>query len=110
MSQTIDKITQHFDSLNRRSIHIAEWDVTIYSTPVTIAERNRIYKGNKGDNDFDTIINILIVKAQDEAGKPLFTIADRPALLNKADSSVITRVASHLMGSGTPTADELKND
>lgn len=110
MSQTIDKITQHFDSLNRRSIHIAEWDVTIYSTPVTIAERNRIYKGNKGDNDFDTIINILIVKAQDETGKPLFTIADRPALLNKADASVIAKVAAHIMGADAPNSEELKND
>jgi|TARA_R110000822_G_scaffold115401_10_gene247187 hypothetical protein len=110
MSQTIDNITSHFDSLNRRSLHVPEWNVTVYSTPVTIGERNRIYKGNKGDNDFDTIINILIVKALDEAGKALFTIADRPALLNKADSSLVAKLAAHIMGSDAPNADELKNE
>lgn len=106
MSEIIDLITSHFDSLSQGSIEVPEWNTTIYFTPVSIAERNRIYKGSTGDNDYTTLVNILIVKAQDKDGKPLFTKADTPKLLTKADSAVVTRIAAAIMAG--PKADELK--
>lgn len=109
MSDTIlDRITAHFDSLGRRCVEVPEWGTTLHFSPVTIAERNRIYKGSRGDNDYSTLVRIVIVKAQDASGSPLFTVADEPKLLNHADSAVITRIAAAIMSGDAPRADELK--
>jgi hypothetical protein len=109
MSDAISRITEHFNSLGIRKLDVPEWGMTIYSTPVTVAERTRIYRNSKGDNDYETVVEILLVKSLDEKGAKLFTAADKPALLQKADSNVCIRVAAWLMSSDTPKADELKN-
>jgi hypothetical protein len=109
MSDTLSRITAHFDSLGVREIAIPEWDLTIYCTPISVAERTRIYKGQRDDNDYETVVNILLVKAKDKDGKPIFTIADKATLLQKADSGVVIRVAAEIMAGGAPKAAELKN-
>lgn len=110
MSDAISKITAHFEALGTRELHVPEWGMTIYWTPVTVAERTRIYSGTKGDNDYETVVKILLDKARDADGKKIFTIDDRPALLQRADSSVVIRVAADIMsGGGAPVAKELKN-
>ena len=111
MSDVLSRITAHFDSLGVREIHVPEWDVTFYVTPVTVAERQRIYGAGKvGDNDFELLVRILIEKARDKDGKKVFTIADKPALLQRADSAVLVRVAGEILSGGEPPkGDELKN-
>ena len=110
MSEITDRIRAHFQSLGVREFIVPEWDnLTIYSTPVTLAERHRIYAGVKSDNDYEVLAKIIITKAQDKDGAKLFTIADKPALLNAADSSVLIRVAAEIMNGGAPPAAELKN-
>lgn len=108
MSEILDRITAHFDSLGKRTIEVPEWGCTIHATPVTIAERNRIYKNSKGDNDYATLVRMIVVKATDADGKPMFNAADEPKLLNHADSTVIVRVAAEIMSVGAPRADDLK--
>lgn len=105
----ISRITQHFESLGIRKIEIPEWDAVIYCTPVTVAERTRIFAGLKGENDFEVCVRALIEKARDENGKKLFTAADRPALLQKADADVLITVAAKILNNSAPRADELKN-
>jgi hypothetical protein len=108
MSELLDRITAHFDSLGQRQLVVPEWETTIYFTPVTIADRNRIYKGSKGENDYETMVNIIIVKALDQDGKHHFTSADKPKLLQHADSALIARVAAAIMNGDAPNAEELK--
>lgn len=111
MSEAISKITSHFEALGTRVIEVPEWGLTIYSTPVTVAERNRIYSKGGGDNDFELLVRILIEKARNEKGEKLFTIADKAVLIQKADSSVLIRVATEIMSGpqNAPGFDELKN-
>lgn len=108
MSEILSKITSHFESLGVRTIRVPEWDLSIYATPVTVAERQRIFAGLKGENDYELCIRVLIEKAKDAEGKKLFTIADKPTLLQKADSAVVIRVAAEILSSG-PDSGELKN-
>jgi len=108
MSEITDRIAAHFESLGTREITVPEWDATIYCQPVTIAERQRIYKDSKNDNDYETLVKILIVKARDKEGAAIFTIADRQTLLIKTDSAVLVRVASEIMRSDAPDSAELK--
>lgn len=113
MNEALSKIAAHFDAIGTRKIEVPEWGLDIYTSPVTIAERTRIYSGTKGDNDYELLVRILIAKARDAEGKPLFTLADKATLLQRADSNVLIRVAADIMsGAATvqpPNADELKN-
>ena len=111
MSDVLARIASHFESLGVREITVPEWDVSFYVTPVTVAERQRIYAGGKGgDNDFEILVRILIEKARDKDGKRLFTLADKAALMQKADSAVLVRVAGEILSGGdAPRSDELKN-
>jgi hypothetical protein len=106
--EAIDLVREHFNSLGTKRIEVPEWKLVIYSAPMTLAEKNRVYKKSVA-SDMDLLVDILIMKATDEAGKKLFTIEHRPTLLNKADSNVVARVANEMISSDSPKADELKN-
>lgn len=108
MPSAIDRVRAHFDAIGTRKIEVPEWELTVYATPATIEERRRIYK-NDEENSFAVCVEILLVKAKDADGKPLFQLEDKAALLRHADSSVIVRVASAIMASDAPDAAELKN-
>lgn len=113
MNEALAKIAAHFDAIGTRKIEVPEWGLDIYTSPVTIAERTRIYAGTKGDNDYDLLVRILITKARDAEGKAMFTVADKATLLQRADSNVLIRVAAEIMSGGSsqtpPNADDLKN-
>lgn len=109
MSEITDKIKAHFEALGTREIPVPEWGITIYTTPVTVAERARIYGQGAKSNDQDFVARILVTKAKDRDGKPLFTLEDQAVLLQKADSGVLIRVAAAIMNGDSPPAAELKN-
>jgi hypothetical protein len=110
MSDAISRVKAHFDSLTPRTITVPEWgDLEIHATPVTLSERSRIYAGAEKLDEHEVVCRILIHKAKDRDGKPLFTQADMPALLHHSDPTVVVRVASQIMAQGAPEASELGN-
>lgn len=104
----IDLVREHFASLGTRKIEVPEWKLTIYAAPVTLAEKNRLYKKSK-ESDMELLVDLLIMKATDANGQKLFTLDHKPTLLNKADSNVVGRVANAILADEAPKADELKN-
>lgn len=92
----IDNVKAHFQSLETLTIDVPEWDLTIYADPVTLKEKNRLFKMAKND-DMAFFIHVLIMKAKDEAGNSHFTLADKHDLMVKADTDVITRVANQIL-------------
>lgn len=108
MSEAAEKIKQHFGSMGRRSLAVPEWGLTLWWTPVTLADRHKIYAGSKSENDYKVLAEILLVKAENEDGSKMFTPDDRAALLQKTDSEIMIRVAATIMSGGPPAA-ELKN-
>jgi hypothetical protein len=104
----IDLVREHFASLGTRKIEVPEWKLTVYAAPVTLAEKNRLYKKSR-ESDMELLVDLLIMKAIDANGQKLFTIDHKPTLLNKADSNVVARVANAILADEAPKADELKN-
>jgi len=104
----IDLVREHFASLGTRKIEVPEWKLTVYAAPVTLAEKNRLYKKSK-ESDMELLVDLLIMKATDANGQKLFTLEHKPTLLNKADSNVVGRVANAILADEAPKADELKN-
>ena len=109
MSEAIDRVRAHFDSISTaKRIEVPEWGMTIFCTPVTLAEKNRLF-GKSAAGNLELLVDVLLLKATDEKGAQLFDISDRPTFLNRADSNVVGRVASEIMGTDSPKGDELKN-
>ena len=104
----IDLVREHFASHGTRKIDVPEWKLVVYSSPVTLSEKNRLYRKSK-DSDMELLVDILIMKATDEHGTKLFTVEHKPTLLNKADSNVVGRVANAILADDAPKADDLKN-
>jgi hypothetical protein len=104
----IDLVREHFAALGTRSIEIPEWKLTIYSTPVTLAEKNRLYRKAK-ESDMELLVDVLILKATDKDGNKLFTADHKMTLLHKADSNLIARAANFILSEAAPSVDDLKN-
>jgi len=104
----IDLVREHFSSLGSKVIEVPEWKLTIHATPVTLSEKNKLYRKSR-DNDMELLVDILILKATDAKGEKLFNIDHRPTLLNKADSNVIARVANAILADEAPKVEDLKN-
>ena len=103
--RAIDAVTAHFKSLGTLHIDVPEWQVDgkpmrIFYTPVTIAEREKLTAKSGSDLDLE----VLLLKAKDEAGKPLFTIEDKMILRSAGVSGVIQRVS--LAITAVPTVEE----
>jgi hypothetical protein len=104
----IDLVREHFASLGTKMIEVPEWKLTVYATPVTLSEKNKLYRKSR-ENDMELLVDILILKATDADGKKLFDIDHKPTLLNKADSNVIARIANSIISTEAPSVEDLKN-
>lgn len=94
----LDRVTGHFAAMQPKQIHVPEWGVTIHASPITVADMDIIDRA-KGAGA--KAVAILLRKAKDEQGNPLFAATEEWELLNKADPRVVDRVALEIFGSGS---------
>jgi hypothetical protein len=98
----IDRATAHFSLYKTRTIEVPEWPaedgspLLIYCPPITLAQKQKIsnYADNMGV--MEALAQTLVLLAKDEAGKPLFTIADKHALMHRTDPDVLARVVREM--------------
>ena len=108
-----DVIRKQYDSQGRHKAEAPEWDMTIWASPLTLGEKAKMYEFKTGSagKQFLVFAQILIMKAEDEAGNKLFTPKDLDMLTNHADPEVVSRVAKDLiMDAPDEEVGELKND
>ena len=96
----LDNMTQHFSSQEVKVIEVPEWGeegapLQIYHKPFTLSEQKKLYSMSKEDN-IEMLAYTLILKAIDENGEKLFTLADKPALMHKVDPYILARVAGEI--------------
>ncbi|WP_375332830.1 MULTISPECIES: hypothetical protein [unclassified Candidatus Tisiphia] len=99
----IDRIKAHFDAKEIKVIEVTEWGdaenpLYIHCSPLTLAQKNRLYKMAKED-DLGLMVEALIMKAKDTEGNCLFSRADKPNLMRNCDPDVLIRVATSIMES-----------
>ena len=113
--RAIDKLKKAYNVENRSSYAIYKGDelvLKIFWSPLTIADRDNINNTlralNKGDEEgnLDFALQVIIQKAQDEAGKLLFSEADRPALRREVPLAVLLDI----MGKMQDVGDEVDPD
>ena len=108
----IEKAKAHFKDKTVNVIEVPEWGddgkpFLIYSTPFTLAEKDKIFKGSQ-ESSLKVLVDCLILKAKDQKGDPLFTLEHKRDLLNSVDPDVIVRIANEMIATAS-VEDTIKN-
>ena len=100
----IDRVKSHFETLKTITIEVEEWKdehgnpSMFYSEPLTLEEKNIIFKKSNNFQDLTILVDLLIMKLQvkNDKGEMIkaFSPEDKFALRKKADGKVIDRIAS----------------
>ena len=103
----IDRVKTHFECLQTITIEVPEWKddqgnpSIFYSEPLTLEEKNIIFKKSNNFADLTVLVDLLIMKLQikDEKGnlKKAFKLEDKIELRRKADSNVIASIANKIL-------------
>ena len=103
----IDRVKTHFETLQTITIEVPEWKdedgkpSVFYSEPLTLEEKNIIFKKSNNFQDLTVLVYLLIMKLQvkDEKGnlKKAFKLEDKMDLLTKVDSDVLSRIATAMV-------------
>lgn len=102
----LENAINHFNSLGTQKIEVPEWGdengpLIIYADPCTLADKGKI-KVRAERDEIDGLIYVLILKAKDAQGEPLFTLEDKHALKTKVDPDILSAVATKIMRAPTP--------
>ena len=91
----------HFESLETKIIEVEEWGLTgdkaIYSKPFNMLEKAKIFKG-ANESDLNVLIDVIIEKSLTKDGEKMFNLEHKMKFKIKADTDVIAKVASLIMG------------
>ena len=103
----IDRVKNHFETLKTITIEVSEWKdehnqpSIFYSEPLTLEEKNIIFKKSNNFTDLTVLVDLLIMKLQVKNDKgelvKAFNPEDKFALRKKADSNVISTIANQIL-------------
>ena len=119
-ARAIDKLCKAFDVEERSSYTIKKGNevvIKLYWKPLTIADRESINKTMKAlnlgrtEDNLDFAIQMLIRKAEDEAGNRVFSDGDRAKIQNRLPMSIVLDIMTKMQGMDeVEEADDLKSD
>jgi hypothetical protein len=103
----IDRVKSHFETLKTITIEVEEWKdengqpTTFYSEPLTLEEKNIIFKKSNNFQDLNVLVDLLIMKLQVKNDKgdlvKAFAPEDKFTLRKRADSNIISDVANKIL-------------
>jgi hypothetical protein len=103
----IDRVKTHFETLKTLTIEVEEWKdengnpSVFYSEPLTLEEKNILFKKSSNFQDLTVLVDLLIMKLQvkNEKGDIVkaFNPEDKFALRKKADSNIISEIANKIL-------------
>jgi hypothetical protein len=100
MSKVLDNATSHFRekiSGEMKKVHVPEWACDIYFKPtLTLKEQGKLIELASQGKQVEALVESLIVKARNQDGSKMFNFADKAALLNEVDPTVIIRVVGEI--------------
>lgn len=67
-------------------------DLDFYVTPLVAAERERAQKNAKSDSANDYALQLLILKAKDENGQPMFRPGDAAVLKQEVEDEILQQM------------------
>jgi len=82
-------------------------EVVMYVTPLTAAERERAKKDARSEDPNAFAMQLLVRKARDGNGKPLFTAGDVSILKNEVRDSDLQKLLLAVLGADEEDEEEL---
>jgi hypothetical protein len=105
--KVIDRVKSHFETLKTITIEVEQWkdedgkSSIFYSEPLTLEEKNIIFKKSNNFQDLTVLVDLLIMKllVKNDKGELVkaFEVEDKFALRKKADSNVISDIANKIL-------------
>ena len=103
----IDRVKSHFETLQTITIEVPEWKdeqgnpSVFYSEPLTLEEKNIIFKKSNNFQDLTVLVDLLMMQLQVKNDKgeliKAFEPFDKIALRKKADSNIIATIANRIL-------------
>jgi len=95
----IDKAIKDFEGTEKQKIEVPEWGdksgpAIIYFSPITVADEEKALAlcGGADVSQIELGVQLLVLKAMDEAGKKCFAQADKGDLIQRTKSKTIGRL------------------
>lgn len=99
----IDRVKLHFSSIETKVFEVPQWSdengkpLVIHVSPLTVKDREALVKIERQTGPgLELIVHGIISHAKDEKGDPLFTLADKPDLMNRADPAIVVSIGAHM--------------
>tara|TARA_X000001382_G_scaffold130927_1_gene127914 strand:+ start:1363 stop:1734 length:372 start_codon:yes stop_codon:yes gene_type:complete len=119
-SRAIDQLCKAFNVEQRSSYTIKngkEVVLKLYWKPLTISDRDRINNSLKAlnvaasEDNLDFAIQMVICKAENEAGNRLFSDGDRAKIRNRLPLNIVLDIMSKMQGTDeVEEADDIKSE
>ena len=110
----IEAVKQHFQGKLSGALsqhHVEDWNLDVYYRPITtLKQEAKIVELSSQGKSVEALVETIIIKALDSAGKPLFSSYDKAALMNEADPKVVLDLARVLNGSDLPTVEDVEKN
>ena len=100
MGKALDRLKKSVSMKpQRRSVELPDGsEFEFWMTPLTLAERSKAQKQAKSDDATDFALQLLVSKAKDENGVPLFGAGEIAELRNALPASVVEALMLQLIG------------
>lgn len=113
--KAIDRAKSHFSTLATKTIEVPQWadetgqPLTIYVQPLTVKDREHLTKIEKSVGaGLELIVHGIIRHARDAKGELLFTLEDKPDLMNRVDPAVVLSIGNYMFNELDP--EEIKKN
>ena len=109
MGKALDRLKKSVSMKpQRRSVELPDGsEFEFHMTPLTLAERTRAQKQAKSDDATDFALQLLVSKAKDGSGVPMFTAGEIADLRNALPASVVEALMLQLIGEPEEEEEEL---
>jgi len=92
--RAIDRLRKaaNFEPIKQSVLLASGEELSFYVTPLTTAEREKAQKNSKTDSTNDYALQLLILKAKDENGDPLFRPCDAAILKQEVEDEILQQM------------------
>lgn len=114
MSKVLEQATAHFRNRiggEMKSFEVPEWKTKIYyKESITLREQGKIVELASSGKSVEALVETLIVRARNEDGTKMFSIADKAVFMNEVDPEVIIRVVGEFGNANADTVDDAEKN
>jgi len=97
----IDKAKAHFREVLSQGlkgpIKVPEWDTEVWYKPaLSFHAESKVIELQQQGKTTEALVEMLIIRALDKNGTPLFNKAEKPEIMRECDPSVVLRIITEM--------------